>query len=152
MTRFPTLLAALSTLSLTACYESVSEHAVPEGSFVLSSISDPTEGMPDAAELGAVTMVIDREAATLTLTLEDGSEQVADLLLREKTEWEADCFTMNSHALTEVYDVDAESLSLGAVEIALPVLTAKCGGRPLLGSDGGDETFAGAVFVFDEAS
>lgn len=148
MSRFAPLLA-VTLLPLAACYESVSEHSVPEGSFVLSRLSDGEldETMPAA---GSVTLIIDRAAGTLTVQLEDGSEQVADLILRDKAEWEADCFTMNSHALTEVYDVDAESLDLGGYALDLPVLTAKCGGRPLLGADGGEETFAGPVFVFDE--
>lgn len=72
-------------------------------------------------------------------------------MLRDKVEWEADCYAMDSHALTEVYDVDVESLDLGGYELDLPVLTARCGGRPLLGADGGDETFTGTVFVFDAA-
>lgn len=149
MSRFAPFLA-VTLLSLPACNESVDEHSVPEGTFVLSSLSDGAldETMPAA---GSVTLLIDRAALTLTVQLEDGSEQVAGLVLRDKEEWEADCYTMNSHALTEVYDVDVESLDLGGYELDLPVLTAKCGGRPLLGADGGDETFAGPIFVFDAA-
>ncbi len=147
MSRFPLFAAPLAVIALSAC-ETESEHTVPEGSFVPYAVSDDSVALE---ELEGLTMTIDREAATLTVHLADGSEQVADLLLRDRSEWEADCYTMNSHALTEVYDVDVESLSLGAVEVALPVLTAKCGGRPMLGSDGGDETFSGTVFTFETA-
>lgn len=148
MSRFVLFFSVLSAVALSAC-ESVSEMQVPEGTFVLSGLSESEE---DLSGLGVVTMIIDREALTVTIELEDGSEQVADLLLRDRSEWEADCYTMSSHALTEVYDVDTDSLSLGSVEVELPVLTAKCGGRPLLGSDGGAETFEGPVYVFDQAS
>jgi hypothetical protein len=147
MSRFAPL-PTLALLTLAACADTVDEQRVPEGTFVLSNLSEGEldEAMPVA---GSVTLVIDRAALTLTVQLEDGSEQVADLVLRDKAEWEADCYTMNSHALTEVYDVDVESLDLGGYELDLPVLTAKCGGRPLLGADGGEETFAGPIFVFD---
>lgn len=150
MSRFAPLLA-VTLFSLVACNDSVDEQTVPEGTFVLSSLSDGQldETMPAA---GSVTLVIDRAALTLTVQVEGADDQVADLLLRDKEEWEADCYTMSSHALTEVYDVDVESLDLDGYSLELPVLSAKCGGSPLLGADGGDETFAGPVFVFDDAS
>lgn len=147
MSRFPLFAAPLAVIALTAC-ETENDHPVPEGSFVPYAVSDDSVAIE---ELDGLTLIIDRDAETLTVRLADGSEQVADLLLRDRSEWEADCYTMNSHALTEVYDVDVEALSLGTVDVALPVLTAKCGGRPMLGSDGGDETFAGTVFTFEEA-
>lgn len=149
MSRFAPLLS-VTLFSLVACVDSVDEQTVPEGTFVLSSLSDGEldETMPAA---GSVTLVIDRAALTLTVQIEGADDQVADLVLRDKEEWEADCFTMNSHSLTEVYDVDVESLDLDGYSLELPVLTAKCGGRPLLGAEGSDETFAGPVFVFDDA-
>ena len=147
MSRFPLFAAPLAVIALTAC-ETENDHPVPEGSFVPYAVSDDSVAIE---ELDGLTLIIDRDAETITVRLADGSEQAADLLLRDRSEWEADCYTMNSHALTEVYDVDVEALSLGTVDVALPVLTAKCGGRPMLGSDGGDETFAGTVFNFEEA-
>ena len=42
-------------------------------------------------------------------------------------------------------------LAVHGYSLELPVLSAKCGGSPLLGADGGDETFAGPVFVFEDA-
>ena len=132
------------------CDTGAKEAEVPGGEFVLSFIEDTSAGSVDVVPFGELHILIGRDAAQLTVELPDGTTQVADLLLRDPDEWQADCYTNYNHALTEVYDVDTDSLNLGAATVEMPVLSAKCGGRPMLGADGGDETFSGPVYYFDE--
>lgn len=148
MSRFVSPVLLLSVLSLAACGGDVSEAEVPSGTFAFSLVTDDPDSTIDPAALDGVLLEIDHDAAILTVTQADGSSVELNLVLRDKEAWEADCYTMNSHSLTEVYDVDAESLALGEVVIDLPVLSAKCGGNPLLGSEGADATFDGPVLVF----
>lgn len=147
--RFFGVLSLFGVVLGVGCENGAKEQQVPDGEFSLYMIENEDLSEGDVSAFEGLSIIIDRDAETLTVQLADGTSQTADLLLRAEEEWEADCYTNDTHALTEVFDVDVESLDLGAATVDQPVLSAKCGGRPMLGAAGADSTFSGAVYYFE---
>jgi len=71
---------------------------------------------------------------SLTEDLDGATPQVLSLTEVPEEEWIKDCYTSNSHSVSEVFTVSPDPVVIGALSIPSPGLTTKCGGRVLLGS------------------
>ena len=112
-----------------ACAPSPAVHAhpVPSGQYVMDYQSG-TSGV-DSARLTVQTAALEAK-----LSVNDGVESTLVLAQTPRSEWLSDCFTMNSHAVDEVYRVSPDPLPVGGALLSHPILTTKCGGRLLLGT------------------
>jgi hypothetical protein len=120
-------------------YVGAQKMTVPNGSYVIHDVhmagesgANPFANLVSA--IGKVTMTIDTTNLKLSVKDANGHVVEAPLVLRPESAWWKDCFTMGSHALTPVYDVKVETLHLGTEKVFRPVLSAKCGGRPMMWS------------------
>ena len=141
----PRLFAALTALTLAvacgdkdATDDTASAQLVPDGTFTLDYVS--ADGFTDA-DFAGLTITIDRASMTATLTedLDGATPQVLSLTEVPEEEWIKDCYTMDSHSVSEVFTVSPDPVVIGALSIPTPGLTTKCGGRVLLGSVVGGE-------------
>jgi len=147
MTHFPahTLLALLS---LAGCAEQALLD-VPSGTFVLAQSGD-TAAVGDGADINQDLLVLDIPALQFEIQPADGSAATEGALsLLAEDAWLTDCYTMSSHATTKSYALDVDQVAISGVVVVAPVLSAKCGGRPLMWADGElpDEA---DMLVFDE--
>ncbi|MBK7757681.1 MAG: hypothetical protein IPI35_15025 [Deltaproteobacteria bacterium] len=110
--------------------------AVPDGTFTLDYVS--ADGFTEADFTG-LTITIDRASMSATLTPTEGEAVSLTLAEVPEEEWIKDCYTMNSHSVSEVFTVSPDPVVIGALSIPSPGLTTKCGGRVLLGSVVGGE-------------
>lgn len=136
----------LILLSLFACSnENVAE--MPQGDFALYDVEVADHSVEDFA---GMALSIDVEGLKMSLTLPDGSVQEAALVEQPQDEWPTDCYTMNSHVVVQSFDVDIDSLTIGDVVLEAPVLSSKCGGRPMLGAwDDAEKGLGAPLFIFE---
>lgn len=134
----PRLFTALTALSLAvACGDkdttddTAGAEAVPDGTFTLDYVS--ADGLSEA-DFSGLTITIDRASMSATLTPTAGDPVVLTLAEVPEEEWIKDCYTMNSHSVSEVFTVSPDPVVIGALSIPSPGLSTKCGGRVLLGS------------------
>ena len=141
----PVLLTILTTLSLTTgCGDKDAAddsgagdaEAVPDGTFTLDYVS--AAGFTEDDFTG-LTLTVDRASMSATLTPAEGEAVSLTLAEVPEEEWIKDCYTMNSHSVSEVFTVSPDPVVIGALSIPSPGLTTKCGGRVLLGSVVGGE-------------
>ena len=71
------------------------------------------------------------------------------LSLLAEDRWLTDCYTNVSRATTKSYALDTDAITIAGVSVVAPVLSAKCGGRPLMWADG-DVPDEADMLVFDE--
>lgn len=134
-------------LSLFACSH-VNTAEMPQGEFTLYDVDVVDHSVEDFA---GMALSVDTEGLRMSLTLPDGSVQEADLVELPENEWPTDCYTMNSHAAVQSFDVDLDSITIGAVVLEDPILSSKCGGRPMLGVwDDSAEGLGAPLFIFEE--
>ena len=104
---------------------------VPDGTFTLDYVS--AEGLTED-DFAGLTITIDRASMSATLTPAEGDAVSLTLTEVPEEEWIKDCYTSNSHSVSEVFTVSPDPVVIGALSIPTPGLTTKCGGRVLLGS------------------
>lgn len=73
---------------------------------------------------------VDHEAATATITLDDGSQILLALVARARSEWPAGCPTNFVNYQLEVLDVEASNLTIASMTFQEPVLVRNCPGDP----------------------
>jgi hypothetical protein len=86
----------------------------------------------DEARVLAVTARLDRTNSRLVFTLTDGSVRTLSFSPRPRGEWQPDCFTMSSHYLEEVAEVEPAPLQLESLTFATPVIFPKCGPQRMI--------------------
>jgi len=146
MTHLPAL-SLLSLLSLAGCAGDAPLD-VPSGTFVLSQSADTAVG--DGADINEDLLVLDISALHFEIQPADGSALTEGALtLLAEDAWLTDCYTNVSHATTKSYTLDADAIAISGVTVAAPVLSAKCGGRPLMWPDG-EVPDEADMLVFDE--
>lgn len=107
---------------------------VPDGAFVLDHATDGSGDSFDAEDLGDIALVVDTEAGTAELSVSDGDlvETVTlTLAARDEADWRTDCATNYTSTPIETFDL-GEDVAVGALVAVDAVLTADCGGSPLL--------------------
>jgi hypothetical protein len=80
----------------------------------------------EEAEILATTLDIDRDAATATFTLQDGTELSIGFTERPRSEWPTGCPSLNTEM--EVLVLDEPTLTIASFELVDPVLIASCPG------------------------
>ena len=151
-----TQLAALSLLSLAACYDPATDDSVmdvPSGTFMLyDAYGDSADSGGDGADPNADLLVLDIAGLPFEVQPADGTTPTSGALsLQDEELWIDDCYTNVDHATTRSYTLDVDQVVISGYTVASPVLSAKCGGRPLMWSaetEGAPES--GLVLVFDE--
>lgn len=137
----------LALLTLVGCAEDA-PFDVPSGTFVLAQPSDTAVG--DGADINADLLLLDIPALHFEIQPADGSTVTEGALsLLAEDAWLTDCYTNVSHATTKSYALNADAITISGVTVAAPVLSAKCGGRPLMWPDG-DVPDEADMLVFDE--
>jgi hypothetical protein len=111
-------------LTLLAC-------GTPE-SFVVSGTYTPVRASADgnayeASELSGVTLVVDVDAATATLTF--STPATTSLEERDHEDWLQGCPTNVSSVHEQTFSTDWTQVILGPVTIDAPVLAATCDGE-----------------------
>lgn len=143
----PPLLALLALLPLAGCAEDAPLD-VPSGTFVLASPADTASG--DGADPNQDLLVLDIPALHFEIRPADGSAATEGALsLMAEDVWLTDCYTNVSHSTTKSYALDADAVTISGVTVAAPVLSAKCGGRPLMWPEG-EVPDEADMLVFDE--
>jgi hypothetical protein len=74
---------------------------------------------------------IDRDESLMVLTMIDGSEIVAALVPRDRTEWPAGCPTNIHSTRMEVLDIVPDPLIIGATRLSSPILVRDCPRDPV---------------------
>jgi hypothetical protein len=74
---------------------------------------------------------IDRDESLMVLTMIDGSEIVAALVPRDRTEWPAGCPTNIHSTRMEVLDIVPDPLNIGATRLSNPILVRDCPPAPV---------------------
>ena len=85
-----------------------------------------TDEASRAAARQVRSLHVDREAATATLTLDDGSQVTLAFVDRERSEWPEGCPTNIIQHHLEVLDVEKSELSIGPMTFQEPVLVRNC--------------------------
>ncbi|MCK6522888.1 hypothetical protein L6R49_15775 [Myxococcota bacterium] len=111
--------------------DTASAELVPDGTFTLDYAS--ADGFTEA-DFAGLTITIDRATMSAALTPTSGDPVVLSLTELPEEEWIKDCYTMNSHSVSEAFTVSPDPVVIGALSIPSPALSTKCGGRVLLGS------------------
>lgn len=127
MKRTACLLSLLLLLALPGCIRH-SWVEVESGQYSQVQASDLSSRLA-AREIQS--LYVDRDKATATITLADGSELVLAFTARERTEWPAGCPTNINHTYMEVLDIQEESLTFAAMTLANPVLVRNCPREPM---------------------
>lgn len=131
MTR--TLALALAALTLAACGPS-EPYDVPSGDFYVWSVDDPDEDFPTTDDLADLVFTVDVDNLELSFGTPDMDNwQTFDLELAPEEDWTEGCPTMSSIAITHTYTL-GEDMDLAGTLIEDPMLSALCGGRPMIWS------------------
>lgn len=140
-------LTLLTVLILAGCAEDAPLD-VPSGTFVLSQPADTAVG--DGADTDEDLLVLDIPALHFEIQPGDGSAATEGALsLLAEDAWLTDCYTNINHSTTKSYALDADAVTISGVTVAAPLLSAKCGGSPLMWPDG-DVPDEADMLVFDE--
>ncbi len=145
-----TLIALLAPLSLAACDSTVLD--VPSGTFLLEDTQgDVADTGGDGADPNADLLVLDIAGLQFEVQPADGSATTSgSLTLQAEDQWLDDCYTNVSHTTTRSYTMDVGQLVISDYAVASPVISAKCGGRPLVWSAETEGPDSGLVLVFEE--
>ncbi|MBN2801301.1 MAG: hypothetical protein JXX28_19325 [Deltaproteobacteria bacterium] len=140
-------LTLFAALTLSACGGS-DPYEVPSGEYEVAEVMNPSDGFPAVAAFEGVVVSIDVAGLALTVTAPDGGRVVYGLALAPEELWAEDCYTNISHAVTLAYTLDEDTLALGPATLDRPMLSAKCGGAPLLYSGSDPDLDWGADVVY----
>ena len=103
----------------------------------------------DEQKILAITADLDRTGQQLVFTMQDGTKRTLVFTSRDESQWNPDCYTMNSHILCEVADLAPAPLQLESMTFDTPLVYAKCSpSRMVLSSSlhGEDPSLPSLVF------
>ena len=138
--------AALILPFAAGCFDAaaVATQPVPQGDFAFA-FADPEDVVADQMAIS-----VDTEALGLVVTLQDGSTVESALELLAADASYTDCYTNTSHATMDTYDVLGDAIVVDGEALQSPVLTSKCGSRPMLGEWSAESsTFDGVILYFE---